>query len=156
MLFRSGDSIAAEFIRNEYKNHHLKELIPDYFQHYTVPVHVYENSLDADFEKSYPSSSFSDILQILPSAPSVRGTFEIVKSSKKMLGHNSNTSKTKDKFVCVDLSKANKETKEQWKRVVYKNPLEAKGYILLQEKMPPFSPAYGRLPKSHTDRKSVV
>ena len=67
-----------------------------------------------------------------------------------MLKQNESTSKTKDKFVCLDFSKMKKETKEEWKRVIYGNPLGAKGYVLLQDKMPPFSPAYGNSPRTHS------
>ena len=144
-----GDSIAAEYIRNEYKNHHLKELKADYFQHYTVPINIFENNVGVDFGKSFPSSTFSDILQVLCSSPSVQGEFAIVKGSKKLLEQR-NTSKTKDKFVCVDLSELDKETKNEWESTIYNNYLNAKGYIVLENEMPPFAPSYGKSKGSFT------
>jgi hypothetical protein len=147
-----GDSIAAEYIRNEYKKHNLKALTPNYYQYYNVPITIYDNDVDADFGKSYPSNTFSDILQIIPFSPSVKGTFKIVKASKKMLGHKWDTEKTKDKFVCVDMTlyESDKEAKREWQSVIYNNSLRAKGYILLEKEIPAFAPGYGRTKGTYT------
>ncbi len=147
-----GDSIAAEYIRSEYKKYNLLALKEDYFQYYTFPMNIFEGNITLDFGKSYPSSMFSDILQIEPYSPTVQDTFKVVKGSKKMLNSKWNTTKTKDKFICVDMTlyESDKEAKNSWLHTIYHNSLQAKGYIILKKEISSIPLAYGRLAKSYT------
>lgn len=147
-----GDSIAGEYIRNEYKKYNLLELKEDFFQYYTLSMNIFEENITLDFGKSYPSSGFSDILQIVPYSPTIQGTFKVIKGSKKMLNSKWNTAKTKDKFVCVDMTlyESNKEIKNSWLYAIYSNSLQAKGYIVLEKEISPIPLVYGRLTKSYT------
>ncbi len=147
-----GDSIAANFISNEFKRFNLTSWERDYFQFYTISINVFEGNTLINFGKNYPSSFPSDALQIVAYSSSAKGNFKIIPATDKMLNDNLNPSKVKDKFITVDMMRyaADKGKKDQWDHIVRTNSLGAKGYILLNEKLSPYSPGIGRIKSSHT------
>jgi hypothetical protein len=146
-----GDSIAAAYIANEFANLKLKNWGKDYFQDYTVAMNVFEGKVKIDFGKKYPAVTFSDILHIAAFSPAVKGRFKIIPATDDML-ENRNTSKTRDNFICVDMTQygGNEEKKKQWRQCMFDNSMQSKGYIVLNEKLSPYSPFSGRVKLSHT------
>jgi hypothetical protein len=147
-----GDSIAASFISGEFARFNLARWTDDYYQTYYVSMNVFEGNKEVDFGKSYPSSTCSDAMQIAANSASAKGKFDIVPATGKMLKNESDVSKTKDKFIAIDMTRyaSDKEKKEQWGQIVQHNPLQAKGYILLNKQLPSYSTVRGRIKSGHT------
>lgn len=151
-----GDSIAASFISQEFFRFNLKQWTNNYYQPYYVSMNVFEGNKEVHFGKNYPSSTCSDAMQIVASSAPVKGHFSIIPATKKMLKSKWDTSKTKDKFIAIDMTQyasdkdKDKEKRKQWSQVISKNPLNAKGYILINKQMSAYSPIVGRIKSSHT------
>ena len=155
-----GDSIAARFISAEFSRLQLKKWTDNYYQSYNdFSINVFEGNTKIDFGKNYPSLSQSDAMQIMAYSAGAKGKFKIVSANDKML-NSKNLFKLNDKFVLVDRAKlppvdtakikAFHEKEEQWKDIIRQNSLNAKGYIVLNEKFGAYSPSSGRTKSSHT------
>jgi hypothetical protein len=147
-----GDSIAASFISKEFARFNLNKWTDNYYQPYTVSINVFEGNKEVNFGESYPSSTCSDALHIAVYSAPAKGKFSIIPATKKMLNPKWDTSKTKDKFVAVDMIRysSNEKKRTQWNQTILKNPIQAKGYILLDKQLPIYSPVKGRVKASHT------
>jgi len=158
-----GDSIAARFISAEFSRLQLKKWTNNYYQSYNnFSINVFEGHTKVDFGKNYPSSSQSDAMQIIPYSAETKGKFRIVSANDKML-KDTNAFKLNDKFVLVDMLKFTlvdtvklgqnitfNEKEDQWRKIIRRNSLNAKGYIVLNEKLGAYSPISGRTKSSHT------
>ncbi|MDR0368432.1 MAG: M28 family peptidase [Bacteroidales bacterium] len=143
-----GDSLAARYIEKEYRKYNLSAWNNNYFQRYTVSMNVFEGKADVDFGKSYLSSE----IQIAASSASIKGKFPVVAASEKMLDKKyTQKHSLADKMVAVDLTAIEKEEqKTEWAKIVRTNTLKAKGYITVNNSLPPYSPVFGRMPALHT------
>ncbi|MDR2407463.1 MAG: M28 family peptidase [Bacteroidales bacterium] len=149
-----GDSIAASFISQEFARFNLNKWTDNYYQPYYVSMNIFEGNKEINFGENYPSSTCSDAMQIVACSAPIKGNFSVIPATKKMLKSKWDTSKTKDKFIAIDMtlhtSDKKKDKKTQWSQVVFKNPLQAKGYILINKQLPSYSPVIGRIKSSHT------
>ncbi|MDR1459446.1 MAG: M28 family peptidase, partial [Bacteroidales bacterium] len=147
-----GDSIAANFISKEFSRFALNKWTENYYQTYYVSINVFEGNTEINFKKNYPSSTCSDAMQIAAYSATAKGEFSIIPATEKMLKNKFDSSKTKDKFIAVDMTRyvSNKEKRSQWNHLIDNNTLQAKGYILLVERLPSYSPRRGQTKSSHT------
>jgi hypothetical protein len=147
-----GDSIAADYISKEFGRLNLKSKTSDYFQSYFVSMNVFEQNTRIDFGANYPTTSFSDAMQIAMYSASVKGDFKIVPATDDMLLKTQKTSAFKNKFIAVDMSSdsMDKEVRKEWGRVIRNNLLKAKGYVVLKDKLSPYSPGAGTIKSEHT------
>ena len=148
-----GDSIAADYIAKEFQSYQLNKWDTTYFQHYTISMNVFEGNTKVDFGKSYTSFE----MQILAFSSSIKGDFPIVKVSKKMLKEDySDKNFLADKMLAVDLTSFKDENqRKKCLNIMTFNKLNAKGYIIIDKNLPPYSPVFGRMPLKHTNIRIV-
>lgn len=72
----NGDKLAADYIRNEFKEIGLKSFSKNYTQNFTTPVNTFPNKLTLKLngKELIPGEDYL----ISPGSPSVKGTFEVV------------------------------------------------------------------------------
>ena len=147
-----GDSIAADFVSQEFMNLNLKNWTKDYLQFYTVSMNVFEGNVKVDFGKNYPSSSQSDAMQIAAYSSAIKGKFKIVSATDKMLEKKPDPSKINNKFIAVDMTQyaSDEQKKKQWVQIIRNDSLGAKGYIVLNEKLNSYSAIQGCKKSPHT------
>ena len=108
-----GDSIAANFIKNQFKQRGLLPINSSYYQKFTTPVNTFPGEMlfTVDGIKMIPAVDFL----IAPSSPSVQGIFQVIKIASEQLLNPQNLMQTlfkvEDKVIlidCYDLSKYSK------------------------------------------------
>lgn len=116
-----GDSIAAEFLRNEYREIGLLPLGSDYYQPFTFDVNTYpaKVQLALDGKKLKPAEDFF----VECSSPSINGKYEfftIHRDSLKGLASLSNAIKGKsDRIILIDDKESNDSIRRAVKRMVH-------------------------------------
>ncbi|HPX58868.1 MAG TPA: M28 family peptidase [Bacteroidales bacterium] len=152
-----GDSIAAAFIADEFKNLGLHKWTPDYYQSFTINMNVFEGDALVYFGEKYSKVQLFENTQIMAYSCPMHGSFTVKEVKAKDIFNNKvNLSDNKNKgFILIDISRLN--TKDSISKQIYnkvletvtKNPLHAKGYILVSEKLLGWPVAYGRIKAEH-------
>jgi len=108
----NGDKLAADYIRNEFKEIGLKSFSKNYTQSFTTPVNTFPNKLTLKLngKELIPGEDYL----VSPGSPSVKGTFDVVKLSAADI-IDSNVFKNKlanatGKFIVVEAFDRNEFT----------------------------------------------
>jgi hypothetical protein len=118
---KNGDSLAANFISNEYKAFGLKPFNDSYYQYFRFPINTFPDTVDfyVDNKKLIPGKEY----YISADAKSIQGCFETfscknIQSIKKCYSEN-----VEEKFIIIDKKFAD--------TISQNPPLNAKGAIFL-------------------------
>lgn len=132
-----GDSIAAQYLSKQMYNMGLETWYPNYQQPYTVNVNKIGNHATVNFGKSYKATCQSDMLKIDPCSATTKGKFSIVNYADVQPGQDYSHS-----FICVDMTlyKGDTAATRAQYRTIYHNPLQAKGYVVLEDRVRTASP----------------
>lgn len=144
----NGDSIAASFLRNEFRKLDVKPLCEDYYQDYSFYVHKMEGEVifAIDDKKITPKGGYS----IAPYSKSIDGTFPIIHLPLQHIIDNSansyiaNNYNSKDNFFIYidaeDYDKSNKADDEKvkafFKSLTTQNPYNSVGIIVGKDNLP--------------------
>ncbi len=153
-----GDHVAAQFIAEEMRKYNLMSWTPDYMQPVPIDMNLFEGDAFVHFDTQDSAMELFDNVQFMAYSCGVKGKFPVKTVSVKALEKAAKNpgSLYKDCFVCVDISgldpkdsvqKALLNTADQ---VFINNPLQAKGYIIVSEKLLGWHIGHGQQPKGHT------
>ncbi len=153
-----GDSIAADFIANEFEKFGLQKWTSDYYQPFSINMNVFEGSTLIYFGEKYPKINLFENAQIMAYSKTMHGSFPIKEVKAKDVFYNTkklSNDKLKG-FVLIDISKL--DVKDSIQKKIYDKVLEtatydllhAKGYIIVSEKLLGWPIAYGRIKTKHT------
>ena len=134
-----GDSLAALYLKKEFKSIRLKGLSPDYYQSYVTPMSTFPKDpvLVVGDKKLESASEFF----VYPSSPSIKGEYPLVWLDKSVMTDGKALKSFLEKdlsssFVVVDSAGlGNKELFFFASRLVKENVFHAKGIILRVEKL---------------------
>jgi hypothetical protein len=133
---KSGDALAANFIRLKMKEAGLKPVGTSYYQEFGFPVITFPEivELNIDGEYIFPGKDFL----VNPGCPSINGTFSVLEIDSTTLDNNTQFEKLKNKnlrnyFLIVDHIKDYKLIHPERADLILKNELKAKG-LLYKEK----------------------
>lgn len=116
-----GDSIAAEFLRNEFREIGLEPLGNDYFQSFTMDVNTFPTKVELSIDGK-PLKPAEDFF-VECSSPSVAGKFELFsihRDSLRSISSLGNAIKGKsDKIILIDDRESNDSIRRAVKRKVH-------------------------------------
>ncbi|MGB3948298.1 MAG: M28 family peptidase [Bacteroidia bacterium] len=122
-----GDSIAAEYIKQEFTGFALKSFNDDYYQSFNFPINTYPAAISFNclFDKGVKFKGIAaQNYLVYPSSPSINGSFETIvfdstyTSSDKKFEKFRKKIKSKNVFVIVDdRNVTNKLKQEYFKKV---------------------------------------
>ena len=119
----SGDKIAADYIRSQFKKFNLKTFGDSYFQPFNIAINTFPDTLEVSVDDKHlvPGKDFV----IFSSSPGISGTFHLVWAPADSSGKLQITDKDlKDKVIVTDISQ--KKFNEQ-------DSLMPKGVIFLMD-----------------------
>lgn len=152
-----GDSIAADFIANEFKKLNLKKWSPDYFQYFNINMNVFEGDTLIHFGDKFPNPQLFENTQIMAYSAAIHGAFKV----KKIKINNLCQQKIKisadyqNQFILIDISDLDTKDSIQKKKydkaleIVHSNLLNAKGYILVSKSLLGWPLSYGKIDAKH-------
>ncbi len=133
-----GNNYAAYFIRMQLKDFNVKPLVPNYFQKFAVAKNCITDSIKLSVDNK--SLVLGKDYIIKGNAPSLHGTFDLLRVKNPKKWKKLKRKDVSDKFVAVDWSQL---TTDELKRVYTYNLIGAKGIILLKNSFP-YYPAVSR------------
>ncbi len=142
-----GDSLAADFIVNEFKKLQLRSFSNGYFQPVSFAINTFPSHADVaiDEKKLHPGQDF----MVSAFSNSVTGDFELVYLKKKHI-KNKNAiqkfiySKPQNCFIVIDKNKFKKPLLDFVESFKQTNFLKAKGYIQINDNHLNWSISNGR------------
>lgn len=135
----NGDKIAAQFISNEFKKGSLACFGKNYFQFFKLPVGTLpgEVYIQAGNNKMAPGIDYL----VSASSPATKGVFAVIRfdsltvTNEKYFRKNLNSTHTED-FILLDRKGIkDKKTLSIFDKIQYTNSLNAKGIILVEDKL---------------------
>ena len=154
----AGDQIAARFLSSEMQRLGLRSWTPDYRQPVPINMNLFEGDAYVHFDTQDSNLVLFDNVEFMAYSSGVKGTFKVktmpVEKLRKAIRHAGK--KYRNCFVCVDISGL--DPKDSVQKALLKladqtfisNPLDAKGYIIVSEKLLGWHIGYGQYLKSHT------
>ena len=154
----AGDQIAARFLSGEMQRLGLRSWTPYYRQPVPINMNLFEGDAHVHFDTQDSDLVLFDNVEFMAYSSGVKGTFKVktlpVEKLRKAIRHAGR--KYRDCFVCVDISGLNPKDSVQNEllklanQTFMNNPLQARGYIIVSEKLSGWHIGYGQYPKSHT------
>ena len=154
----AGDQIAARFLSSEMQRLGLKSWTPDYRQPVPIKMNLFEGDARIRFDTQDSDLVLFDNVEFMAYSCGAKGTFDVktiaVKKLPKAIGKAGN--KYQNCFVCIDISGLNPKDSVQNEllklanQTFMNNPLQARGYIIVSEKLLGWHIGYGQYPKNHT------
>ena len=132
-----GDIKAAEFLVKQCKTKGLKPIGESYTQGFNLDVNTFPGAMEVKLNGQLLKTGVD--YQIHPGSQGIKGSFKTFYLKPRMLKNNQNISKIASKkkvqsrFAVIDETSENEILKE-FSKSVNQNPLNAKGYILLNDK----------------------
>ncbi|MEI8201586.1 MAG: M20/M25/M40 family metallo-hydrolase [Bacteroidota bacterium] len=132
-----GDSLAANYIANEYKTMGLKSFSKNYIQPFSFPINTFPGEIS--FKTDQKSLEAGKDFMVSASSNSIKGEFEVVYLKKGNIKSASSIEKfisrqANNRFVVID--KRNFKKKEHLEYIdalKQNNSLKAKGYIQIND-----------------------
>lgn len=134
----NGDRIAAGFIRDEFKKDSLK-FFTDYFQTFKLAIGTLPGKVDVTVGKNKLKPGIDYLVSA--GSPTTIGTFKIMKIDSQMVSTEATLKKLiatdcSNKFLLLDRKGIkDKNVLDMFNAIEYKNPLKAKGIILIEDKL---------------------
>lgn len=133
---KGGDKLAADYLVKELKELGIKKMDGSYLQNYTFPVNTFPGEMRVqvgsmnlkpgyDFQIASYSKGAEGQFRIINLPP---GIFSNDKIFKDFLQQN-----LEDVFVVIDPDELDEQIQKELRAFVYKNPFQARGYIILKE-----------------------
>ena len=158
-VVNDGEDLAADYIKNEFKNAGLKSLTNNYFQTFSYSANTFPDTVNISVDTTtlYPGKDFT----ILNSCKSIKGDYQLLYLSNDDLQNHETIDKLKSKdlsstFIVFDADYYSYNSMSMSYAISTLNSLDILGKIRLQESIPHYSSLYGRVYKSVyiTARKS--
>lgn len=164
-IANQGDSIAANFIRNEMITHGIPPIGTDYYQSFGVLGYAMEKAPFLAIDNQ--TLTLYEDYRIPFSTPNMEGDFPIIQGDLALLDYDRDNFHTPDPlwkkyqkkygkkltnaFICFDLRNLSKLDKEKYARITHNlealqwqetHRYKVKGFLLLTENMPTFGVGY--------------
>lgn len=129
-----GDSIAAVYLKNEFKKFGLKSFKSDYYQKMSFPINTFPNTISVGMngKQLVPGKDFI----IYAHSPAAKGNYKIVFADDKLVENKKKVNKfLKGNFVnkVVIVNDTGKQTKEL--QDILGNAIHAKAIVSLKDKL---------------------
>ena len=152
-----GDSIAADYIAQVFKTYPLEKWTPDYYQHFTIGMNVFDGEVEVDFGQEFEQPRLFEDLQIMAYSCAMQGQYKVkpLSPDNVIAASKKKSNKYKKLFLLIDLSEFDAKDSIQQKKqkqvleIVHANGLNAKGYILVSDKLMGWPLSLGRVDAKH-------
>lgn len=154
-----GDHIAANILSAEMQRLGLKTWTAGYQQSVPMPINVFDGDACVHFDSQLPDSNLVifDNVTFMAYSCAMKGSFNVrtLKPEDLRAALDNPGNKYSNVFVCFDICGLNPKDSLQKalltlvNQTVFKNPLHAKGYVLVSEKQQGFHLGYGQHPQNH-------
>lgn len=135
----NGDLLAAEYISSEYKRIGLLPLGKSYYQKFKIPINTFPNEISLKINGQTLNPAIDYLIE--SSSPSIKGTYNIVKSNRKGIDTEEKLigliNKAGDDFILIDNTEKFTDDKELNKKIddyisflKYSPEISCKGIII--------------------------
>ena len=153
-----GDSIAAQFLSEEMRRLGLRHWGADYRQPVPIDMNLFEGDAYIHFDTQDSDLVLFDNVEFMAYSKGAKGSFAVktLKVERLAKALKKPGQRYRDCFVCIDISGLNPKDSVQnallkvANQTFMNNPLHAKGYIIVSEKLIGWHIGYGQYPREHT------